>query len=172
MLAASYDYLRNWSTNPDERFRGTACARFSASMKLKLSVLVVAMAICGCLRGMAMDRWSALSQIESGDNDKAIGRLGEISRYQILPDVWDSYALEKANWENPKDALKVAKEAMKKRCANFEQTFHRAATDFEFYVLWNAPAQIQRPGRAVSERAKRFCNLLNKKDNLAELPKR
>ena len=28
------------------------------------------------------------------------------------------------------------------------------------HVLWNAPAQIQRPGRAVAERANRFCNLV------------
>jgi len=118
-----------------------------------------------------MDRWSALSQIESGDNDKAVGRMGEISRYQILPNVWDSFAPEKANWENPKEALHVAKEAMKKRCADFERTFHRAPTDFEFYVLWNAPAQIVRPGPVVSERAKRFCNLLSKDDDFAASPK-
>ena len=118
----------------------------------------------------AMDRWAALSQIESGDNDKAVGRLGEISRYQILPDVWASFAPENANSENPRDALAVAKEVMKKRCAEFKQSFNRAPTDFEFYVLWNAPAQIERPGSAVSERAKRFCNLLGKNKNLAESP--
>jgi hypothetical protein len=118
-----------------------------------------------------MDRWSALSQIESGDNDKAVGRLGEISRYQILPDVWSSFAPEKADWENPKDALAVAKEAMKKRCADFEHGFHRVPTDFEFYVLWNAPAQIQRPGRVVSERAKRFCNLMDKNKEVVSTPK-
>ena len=67
--------FRNWSTNPGERFRGTACARFSVSMKLKLSVLVMAVAIYGCVTCGAMERWSALSQIESGDNDKAVGRL-------------------------------------------------------------------------------------------------
>jgi len=118
-----------------------------------------------------MDRWSALSQIESGDDDKAVGRMGEISRYQILPDVWTAFAPENAKWENAKDALAVAKAAMKKRRAEFERTYHRAPTDFEFYVLWNAPAQIDRPGTAVSERAKRFCNLLTRNENLAELPK-
>ncbi len=118
-----------------------------------------------------MDRWSALSQIESGDDDKAVGRKGEISRFQMLPDVWTTFAREKADWENPKEALAVAKKAMKKRSAEFEHTHHRPPTDFEFYVLWNAPAQIERPGNAVSERAKRFCNLLTRNENLAEWPK-
>lgn len=140
-------------------------------MKAKLSMVVFALAGI-CFGSAAMDRWAALSQIESGDNDKAVGKRGEISRYQILPDVWAAFAPDKANWENPKDALAVAKETMKKRCADFEQTFHRAPTDFEFYVLWNAPAQIERPGSAVTERAKRFCNLLGNDKNLAELPKK
>jgi len=171
MLAPIYDHSPDCSTNLQEGFpRHGTCSLFN-SMKLKISVLVVAMAICGCMRCAAIDRWSALSQIESGDNDKAVGRLGEISRYQILPDVWSTFAPEKANWENPKEALAVAKEAMKKRCTDFEQSFHRTPTDFEFYVLWNAPAQIQRPGRVVSQRAKRFCNLLDKDNGVVSKPK-
>jgi hypothetical protein len=139
---------------------------------MKPNVTLLAVALAGmCFTSTAMDRWAALSQIESGDNDKAVGRKGEISRYQILPDVWSAFATDKANWENPRDALTVAKETMKKRCADFEQTFHRAPTDFEFYVLWNAPAQIEQPGSAVSERAKRFCNLLGKNEDLAAKPK-
>ena len=139
-------------------------------MKPKVTLLALVLAVM-CFSSAGMDRWAALSQIESGDNDKAVGKKGEISRYQILPDVWTAFAAENANWENPKDALAVAKEAMKKRCAEFEQTFHRAPTDFEFYVLWNAPAQIERPGSVVAERAKRFCNLLSKNEGLAATPK-
>jgi hypothetical protein len=138
-------------------------------MKLRFALLLSVVSLC--LSSSALDRWAALSQIESGDNDKAIGKMGEISRYQILPDVWAAFAPENANCENPKDALTVAKEAMKKRCADFERTHHRVPTDFEFYVLWNAPAQIEQPGTVVSERAKRFCNLLTKNENLAESPK-
>lgn len=172
MLALICGSLHNTARTelPRERAWGTAFADLN-QMKPKISMLVFLLAGL-CSAGAAMDRWSALSQIESGDNDKAVGRLGEISRYQILPDVWTSFAPEKANWENPKDSLAVAKKTMKKRCAEFERTFHRAPTDFEFYVLWNAPAQIEHPGTAVSARAKRFCNLLTKNENLAELPKR
>jgi hypothetical protein len=139
---------------------------------MKPNVTLLAVALAGmCFTCTAMDRWGALSQIESGDNDKAVGRKGEISRYQILPDVWAAFAPETANWQNPKDALAVAKETMKKRCTEFEQTYHRPPTDFEFYVLWNAPAQIEQPGSVVTERAKRFCNLMDKDRNLAESPK-
>ncbi len=107
-----------------------------------------------------MDRWAALSQLESGDNDLAIGAAGEVSRYQVKLDLWRRYAAANADWQNPADALKVAQEVMKGRCSGFEETFHRAPTDFEFYVLWNAPSQVQRPGKAVRERAERFCNLV------------
>jgi len=139
---------------------------------MKPNVTLLALAFAGmCFTSTAMDRWAALSQIESGDNDRAVGRKGEISRYQILPDVWSAFATHKANWENPRDALTVAKETMKKRCADFEQTYQRAPTDFEFYVLWNAPSQIERPGSAVTERARRFCNLLGKNEDLAAKPK-
>jgi len=139
---------------------------------MKPKVAFLALALAGiCFSSAGMERWAALSQIESGDNDKAVGKKGEISRFQILPDVWAAFAPENANWQNPKDALAVAKETMKKRCAEFEQTFHRAPTDFEFYVLWNAPAQIERPGSAVKERATRFCNMLSKKDEHVSSPK-
>ena len=108
-----------------------------------------------------MDRWSALSQIESGDDDHAVGSAGEVSRYQIKPEVWRRYARATADWTKPEDALSVAKEAMQERCTAFERSAHRPPTDMEFYVLWNAPAQVQRPGKAVAGRAERFCNLID-----------
>jgi len=110
-----------------------------------------------------MDRWSALSQLESGDDDSAVGAAGEISRYQIKPEVWRRYAPEDADWTNPDSALSVARKAMQERCAAFERTAHKPPADAEFYILWNAPAQIQRPGKAVLDRAERFCNLVNRK---------
>ena len=108
-----------------------------------------------------MDRWAALSQIESGDNDRAVGAAGEISRYQMRPDLWRRYAQPKSTWVNPQDALGVAREIMRERCRDFEAVYKRPPTDLEFYVLWNAPAQVQQPSRAVRERAERFCNLVD-----------
>lgn len=112
------------------------------------------------LRLSAMDRWEALSQLESGDDDHASGRSGEVSRYQIQLQIWRRFAGVNANWQNPADALAVAQKIMAQRCADFQRKFQRAPSDFEFYILWNAPSQIAAPGKAVSERARRFCNLL------------
>ena len=123
-------------------------------------VFALLLASTCCPRLEAMDRWAALSQLESGDNDCAVGAAGEVSRYQMKLDLWRQYATTNADWQKPADALKVAQELMKDRCADFEETFHRPPTDFEFYVLWNAPAQIRKPAKNVRERAERFCNLV------------
>ena len=154
------------ATNPGN-CRGTAsalgCAAMLARLKVKLSVLAVGLGFGTFLQLQAVDRWSALSQMESGDDDDAVGGAGEISRYQIRPEVWRRYAPPEADWRKPDDALSVAREAMRDRCAAFERAAHRPPTDFEFYILWNAPAQIRRPGKAVCGRAERFCNLVSRR---------
>jgi hypothetical protein len=102
----------------------------------------------------AMDRWTALALVESGGNDRIVGRVGEISRYQIRPELWPG--------GNPLDnqvALANAQQIMAARVAAFEQSHGRAPNDFEFYILWNAPAQVDHPHRAVAARARRFMNL-------------
>jgi hypothetical protein len=110
----------------------------------------------------AMDRWAALSQIESGDDDLAIGSAGEISRYQLKPKLWLQYAAPGARWESALDALEVAQKVMRDRCVDFGRTHQRQPTDFEFYVLWNAPAQVYSPSAVVRARAERFCRLIRK----------
>jgi hypothetical protein len=132
-------------------------------MKVNLCTVAVGLAFGLFAELHAMERWSALSQIESGDNDLAVGPVGEVSRYQIKPDLWRRYAPANADWTNPTIALSVARQAMQDRCAAFERAMRRPPTDSEFYILWNAPAQIDRPSKAVLRRAKRFCNLVNRK---------
>jgi hypothetical protein len=104
---------------------------------------------------LAMDRWAALSMIESDNRDSAVGRVGEITRYQIRPNLWPGGSPLDA-----RAALVVAQRIMTRRTAAFEQRHGRQPDDFEFYVLWNAPAQINHPRRNVTERAKRFANLV------------
>jgi hypothetical protein len=104
---------------------------------------------------MAMDRWAALAMLETGGNDRVVGRVGEVSRYQIRPELWPG--------GNPLDtrvALANARRIMSARVMAFEQSHGRAPDDFEFYVLWNAPSQINHTHRAVAERARRFVNLV------------
>ncbi len=131
-----------------------------AGKKVRLCSFAMWLAIGLSSHVLALDRWSALSQIESGDDDRAVGAAGELSRYQIKPELWRRYAPAGADWTNPEHALSVARQAMQERCTAFERSAHRPPTDSEFYILWNAPAQIQRPPKTVLARAERFCNLV------------
>ena len=110
-----------------------------------------------------MDRFAALSMIESGDDDFAHGQHTEVSRFQIRSEVWQQATnLPLSEATNAAVALTVAQLVAQQRCQNFEKNFGRSPTDFEFYVLWNSPAQINNPGRVVRERAQRFVNLVQK----------
>jgi hypothetical protein len=112
----------------------------------------------------AMDRFAALSMIESGNDDFARGPLGEVSRFQIQRDLWcqiTNAPISQAS--DPKVAEAVARSLAGSRCQEFERLHGRPPTDVEFYILWNAPAQIGHPGSSVQERAKRFANLVAQK---------
>src|SRR5690242_19929657 len=137
-------------------------------MRLRLIITTMVLGLEVSLKVHAMDRWSALSQIETRDNDSVVGAAGEISRYQVKPRLWRRYARSDADWTNPAVALAAAQQIMRDRCTFFERSYNRQPTDFEFYVLWNAPAQIQRPRRAVRERAERFCHLVSRDDSQAK----
>jgi len=122
--------------------------------RLHVSLLSVLLFV---VSASAMDRWAALSMIESGDNDRAVGAGGEVSRFQIKPILW--------NGGNPLDAqaaLSAAMEIMKERVAEFERIHKRAPNDVEFYILWNAPSRVNKPSPVVSERANRFANLIKR----------
>jgi hypothetical protein len=130
-------------------------------MELRCTWKIVAALWLGLeAQSVALDRWTALALIESGQDDRVVGAAGEVSRYQIKPGVWRRYAPSATDWRDPTTALAVARRAMRDRVAAFEHTHLRRPTDFEFYVLWNAPAQVLRPSQVVTRRAQRFCNLL------------
>lgn len=108
----------------------------------------------------------ALGQVESGDNDQAVGKAGEVSRYQIKPDLWRRYSgglNRPSDWRNPWIAWLVATDILKERSDAFAQKRRRPPTAYELYVLWNAPRQLEtRVTKTVSERARRFANLVQK----------
>lgn len=129
-------------------------------MTMRLNLIVIVAATCALVSSArGMDRWNALSMIESGNDDQAIGTRGEISRYQIRPTLWPG-----GNPLNASVALRVARQIMQSRVSRFEQTHNRAPSDFEFYVLWNAPQEVNHPRKAVAERAQRFANLVQRPD--------
>lgn len=103
---------------------------------------------------------SALSQIESGNDDMARGQAGERSRYQIMPDVWKRFGRGMRPW-NKAEAKIVATKIWLERVQWFMKRHDRKPTTVEMYVLWNAPAQAyaQRISPRVMERAVRFERL-------------
>jgi hypothetical protein len=111
-------------------------------------------------RSMQTKRFWALAELESGNNDAAIGPSGEISRYQVLPATWQHYTKGQAlDPLNATDSLSVVQAIMSERCAQFQKTNHRPPTDFEFYLLWNCPARVAHPSKLATDRAQRFANL-------------
>src|SRR5208283_3450520 len=119
-------------------------------------LVILAFASLGLAKpAFAMDRWEALAMIESGNNDHAVGAVGEVSRFQIRPELWPG-----GDPLNPQEALTAAQKTMNPRLTRFERNHKRQPTDFEFYVLWNAPWQADHPSGVVRERARRFANLV------------
>ncbi len=125
-------------------------------MRIRLFVLILS-GLYLAATAPAMDRWAALSMIESGDDDRAVGPGGEISRFQIRPELWPG-----GNPTNTQIALTVAQKIMLPRIEQFKRSHQRLPTDFEFYVLWNAPWQVDHPSATVTERARRFSNLIQR----------
>ena len=112
----------------------------------------------------ALDRFAALSMIESGDNDHARGRDGELSRYQFSPGLIAEFQIDTNRLDDPAYARQQAIKVMDFRCSSFDHQFHRAPTDVEFYLLWHRPNHVEHPTRLELERAQRFANLVNRPD--------
>lgn len=103
----------------------------------------------------------ALSQIESGDNDRAVGGVGELSRWQVRPEILRAHGITRAQARNPRVVGPLVARLWTARAGEFERAHGRRPTAVELYALWNAPAQALR-GRltaTVRERAQRFANL-------------
>ena len=125
-------------------------------MRFRLAMCVLA-ALGVVTAASGMNRWEALSMLETGNDDCAVGRCGEISRYQIRAELWPG-----GNPQNPKAALVAARNIMQSRTQQFQKTHGRSPNDFEFYVLWNAPSEVDHPVSCVVERAQRFVNLVQR----------
>jgi hypothetical protein len=130
---------------------------------MKLALLFVLVPICA----FGMDRVSALSMIESGGNDRLVGKVGEISRYQILKSEW-LRVTRSTRYSDEATARIVMLQLMADRMRAFANNFGRLPNDFEYYALWNAPSQVMRCRLSprVAERSQRFANLCRAEDHL------
>lgn len=128
---------------------------------LTLTILLLSTIWCS-----AMDRWAALSMLESGDCDTCIGPGGEVSRYQITIDNWRSYVVLGTAQEaaDPHLAKIVAQQIMFERIMRYEKTLYpmRAINTGEFALLWHCPARVKHPRPADLDYAQRFYNLVHK----------
>ena len=113
-----------------------------------------------------LSRLDAISMIETGSDDKMVGRAGEVSRYQIMPRVWKQYSNSEA-YSDPAVSSQVAQRHVDWLESFFRNRAGREMTEFDLYVMWNAgpgyyarknfsPAQV---APSVRDRAERYANL-------------
>lgn len=103
-----------------------------------LAILILAAASAADVTPAKLD---ALSQVESGNRDRAVGRAGEVSRYQIMPKVWKAFG-----GRNPRDqreARRVARLYLEAQSAAFKLKVRRDPTPCELYMLWNSPRKFR-----------------------------
>lgn len=108
----------------------------------------------------------ALSLIETGNDDSAVGRSGEVSRYQIKPWIWKRYS-RSGSYRNRQVSSSVAERYLAELEGIFRKRAGREPDDFDLYVLWNAgPTYYGKIGFSqkrvhpiIRERAQRFTNL-------------
>jgi hypothetical protein len=111
----------------------------------------------------------ALGMIESGNDDRGIGRAGEVSRYQIHPSVWKVYSKSTDYW-NPAISAQVARQHWNYLTNYFREFAGREPTSFDIYVLWNTRFghyarkgfDPRRLSSMIRDRARRFVNLVNR----------
>ena len=113
-----------------------------------------------------LSRLEALSMLETGDRDSAVGGVGEVSRYQMQPSVWRQYSSSQA-YRDPVVSRQVAGQHLEFLESNFRRQAGREPSEFDVYVLWNAglgyyskrdfsPARVS---PVIRERAERYVNL-------------
>jgi hypothetical protein len=114
----------------------------------------------------------ALGMIETGNNDREVGRAGEISRYQLHPSVWKSYSNSR-DYQNPEISLQVARQHWAYLAKYFKEKSGREPSDFDMYVMWNTNHgyyarrgfDAHRLHPVVIDRAQRFVNLVHREDS-------
>jgi hypothetical protein len=146
----------------------------------KLAAALMACAAFG-LAGQAdaMPLREALGHFESGATtptrsaaDAKVGSRREVSRFQILPQVWRQYS-QSPQYRDPEAAWAVAEKVLTERHVWFTKATGREWDAVDLYIMWNAPAVYEKAhwerskvSKVVLERAQRFANLLMRADGL------
>jgi hypothetical protein len=144
-------------------------------------ILLLLLGAAGARSGVCghASRLEALSQIETGNDDRAVGGAGEVSRYQIKPWIWRQYSDSDA-YCNRRISTRVAEQHLAGLAQVFRKCTRREPTDFDLYVLWNAGLTYysridfttSRVHPVIRERARRYANLREALDaQLAQAPR-
>ena len=121
----------------------------------------------------AMPLRQSLAMFESGATtwlrskaDDLRGGSGEVSRFQIMPEVWRRYSKSR-EYNNPDVAWAITQRILADRTADFRTVTKRDPNALELYLLWNKPGHFEAQDYNASrvkedyrQRAQRFANLL------------
>lgn len=89
--------------------------------------------------GSGMSFWRALAEIESGQNDYAIGSVGEVSRYQIRPEIWKAFSAgHHYDYADRGAALSIAEKYLKRLKTEFAEATGRDASEEDCVIMWKA----------------------------------
>jgi hypothetical protein len=144
-------------------------------MKMWMKLMVLLLTVASAQAGLS--KLEAISMLETADRDTIVGRAGERSRYQIMPSVWRHYTTSR-EYTNPQVARSVAERHLASLEATFRAQTGREPSDFDRYVLWNGgPTYYGKIGfnalrvhPVIRERAQRYVNLREMKQNLTPVP--
>jgi len=134
--------------------------------------------VCAQVEAVDSRLLEALATVESGGNDRAVGRAGEVSRYQIKPDVWRR-AVKAKGWKarDAEAAKRVANAILDERINRFKQATGREPTAREVYALWNAPGVLAQQGwryerlpKVVRFRCERFATEISRRESRCAHP--
>lgn len=98
-----------------------------------------------------------ISWVESGDDDRAIGRSGELSRWQVMESVRKSYP--NVLWGDYAQARRCVVQELNQRSARFMQVRGRWPTEYEQALIWRCPNRVRHPTKADREYARRVAGL-------------
>lgn len=98
-----------------------------------------------------------ISQVETGDNDFAVGTHGELSRWQLMPDVRKSYT--SVDWQSYTQARIAVAVELGLRLKRFEARYGHPATPLQTALLWRCPTRVAHPTISDLDYAQRVVAL-------------
>jgi hypothetical protein len=88
----------------------------------------------------------ALATVESGGRDHAVGRSGEVSRYQITPANWRRHGGRGLDPTRPAHARAVAQHFWIREVMPYIRATGQRPTTAHAYALWHRPGAFRRVG--------------------------